>query len=320
MRDSPLAFSVGLPIHGAGIPPPSALAQLTQVMPLPPDTPPRILSKMALSQDVFQMDIHAPLIASARRAGQFVILQVDQEYGERIPLTIADADAQAGSITLIFQAVGKTTQALSRLTVGQHLGALLGPLGMPTHVEKVGHVVCVGGGIGVAPLHPIAQAMKAAGNRLSLILGARQAGLLILQERMAALADQCVVCTDDGSAGRKALVTEPLKELCEQDRPDLVVAIGPPVMMKFCALTTRPYGVRTLVSLNTIMVDGTGMCGGCRVSVGGQPKFVCVDGPEFDGHQVDFDNMMQRLASYKTHEAHKRCQAEAAYESSRSQS
>ena len=273
-----------------------------------------ILEKTQLSEDVFRMRVKAPLIAQERRAGQFVIVQLNNDYGERIPLTIADADAAAGSITLIFQTVGKTTHKLAERNAGDAIESVVGPLGRPTHIEKFGTVVCVGGGIGVAPMHPIAQAMKEAGNRLIVIAGARTRQLLILQDEMRALADEFIVCTDDGSSGRKALVTEPLKELCErQPKPDLAVAIGPPIMMKFCAETTRPYGVPTMVSLNTIMVDGTGMCGGCRVMVGGEMKFVCVDGPEFDGHQVDFKSMMNRLRAYKAQEekAHAQCHLEA---------
>ncbi|MGM0431819.1 MAG: sulfide/dihydroorotate dehydrogenase-like FAD/NAD-binding protein [Spirochaetota bacterium] len=265
-----------------------------------------ILYKEQLSQDVYKIRIKAPLIAHERQPGQFVIVQLDSEYGERIPLTIADADRDEGSITLIFQAIGGTTQRLAAMEVGQSLENILGPLGQPTHIDTFGKVVCVGGGIGVAPLHPIAKAMKAAGNEVKIIIGARSRELLILEQEMAEIADELIICTDDGSYGRKALVTQPLKELCEQWEPDLAVAIGPPVMMKFCAETTRPFGVRTLVSLNTIMVDGTGMCGGCRVSVGGRTKFVCVDGPEFDAHQVDFDNMIRRLGTYKDQEEHQR--------------
>ena len=263
----------------------------------------RILKKTQLSDDVYRMEVEAPLIARERKPGQFIILQIDDQLGERIPLTIADADPAQGSITLIFQAVGRTTHLLAEKQEGDTIAALLGPLGQPTHIEKVGHAVCVGGGIGVAPLHPIAQALKAAGNRVTIIIGARNRSLIILEEEMRRIADELIIVTDDGSYGRKALVTEPLKELCEQTpKPDLAVAIGPPIMMKFCAETTRPYGVHTVVSLNTIMIDGTGMCGGCRVTVGGKTKFVCVDGPEFDGHLVDFDNMMKRLRAYKPRE------------------
>jgi ferredoxin--NADP+ reductase len=265
----------------------------------------RILNRTQLSENVFRMQIEAPLIASERRPGQFVILSLSNEYAERIPLTIADADTEKGSITIIFQAVGKTTKDLAKLNAGDKIANLVGPLGSPTHIEKFGTVVCVGGGIGVAPMYPIAQGMKKAGNKLIVIIGARTKNLVIMEDEMRAIADELVICTDDGSYGRKSLVTEPLKELCERSpKPDLAVAIGPPVMMKFCAAATKPYNVPTVVSLNTIMVDGTGMCGGCRVTVGKETKFVCVDGPEFDGHLVDFDNMIKRLNSYKKQEHH----------------
>ena len=271
-----------------------------------------ILEKKQLSADVFRMKINAPLIAEERKAGQFLILQVDKEYGERIPLTIANADAQEGFIEIIFQAVGATTKKLSRLEAGEKVETVLGPLGQPTHIEKrEGPVVCVGGGIGVAPMYPIVQALKKAGNEVIVIMGARNKDLLIMEDEMKAQADKLIVCTDDGSYGRKDLVTVPLKELCESDIPPAeVFSIGPPIMMKFCAETTRPFKIPTMVSLNTIMVDGTGMCGGCRVTVGGKTKFVCVDGPEFDGHLVDFDNMMLRQKSYTTHEEH-RCRLDA---------
>ena len=267
-----------------------------------------ILYKEQLSDNVYLMRVKAPLIAEERLPGQFIMLQLDTDYGERIPLTIADADTGEGSITLIFQVVGKTTTDLSKLDKGDGIDNLVGPLGQPTHIEKFGKVVCVGGGIGVAPLHPIAQALKKAGNHVTIIVGARTRELMILEREMRAIADEFVVCTDDGSYGRKALVTEPLKEVCEREpKPDMAIAIGPPIMMKFCAETTRPYRIFTQVSLNTIMVDGTGMCGGCRVNVGDEVKFVCVEGPEFDGHKVDFDNMISRLDSYRElkAEAHK---------------
>lgn len=270
----------------------------------------RILEKVQLSREVFRMKIQAPLIAEERKPGQFLILQLDTDFGERIPLTIADADPVEGSITIIFQTVGSTTHRLASLESGDSIQNVLGPLGHPTHIDRFGTVVCVGGGIGVAPMYPIAQAMKQAGNHLIVIMGARTKELVIMEREMSAIADELIVCTDDGSYGRKALVTEPLKDLCERTpKPDLAVAIGPPIMMKFCSETTRPFAVPTVVSLNTIMVDGTGMCGGCRVSVGGKTKFVCVDGPEFDGHLVDFDNMMLRLGSYRAteEERHHRC-------------
>ncbi len=261
----------------------------------------KILLKERLSENVYLMRLEAGLIAEERKAGQFIILQLDDDFGERIPLTIADANKEEGWITIIFQVVGKTTTELAKLNVGDIIPTLVGPLGQPTHIEKFGKVVCVGGGIGVAPLHPIAQALKDAGNEVKIIIGARSKDLIILEKEMKAIADELIVVTDDGSYGRKALVTEPLKEACgEEPKPDMAIAIGPPIMMKFCAETTRPYNVHTLVSLNTIMVDGTGMCGGCRVNVGNEVKFVCVDGPEFDGHLVDFDNMISRLNSYKS--------------------
>ena len=267
-----------------------------------------IKEKRQLSDNVFFMKIDAPLIARERKAGQFIILMVDEEAGERIPLTIADADETAGTISIIFQTVGATTMKLSRLEPGDSLAAVLGPLGRPTDIrgangEKPGHVVCVGGGIGVAPMHPIAQALKAAGNRVTIIMGARNKSLFVMEDEMRRIAgDDLILMTDDGSSGRKGLVTEPLKELCESGAVDEVIAIGPPIMMKFCALTTRPYGVKTVASLNTIMIDGTGMCGGCRVSVGGKTKFVCVDGPEFDAHQVDWDLMLKRMGAFKPQE------------------
>ncbi|MBL8967312.1 MAG: sulfide/dihydroorotate dehydrogenase-like FAD/NAD-binding protein [Spirochaetaceae bacterium] len=269
----------------------------------------RIAAKRRLSGEVYRLEVESPNVARERKAGQFVIVQADADFGERIPLTIADADPARGTVSLIFQTVGASTHALALKEPGDEI-VLLGPLGNPTHVERFGWAVCVGGGIGLAPLHPIARALKDAGNRLSVIAGARTKDLLVMREELGGIADELIVVTDDGSEGRKALVTDPLKELCgSSPKPDLVVAVGPPIMMKFCAEATRPFGVRTLVSLNTIMIDGTGMCGGCRVSVGGETKFVCVDGPEFDGHLVDWDQMMARLRSYKSleEEAHHAC-------------
>ena len=242
------------------------------------------------------------MIARARKPGQFVIVGVVDEYSERIPLTIAGAYPDKGTIELIFQRVGKSTAEMADMNEGDSLGYIAGPLGKPTHIEKVGTVVCVGGGIGNVPLLSIATAMKEAGNKIISIIGARDKELLILEKEFAAISDELIVVTDDGSYGRKGLVTEPLKEVCENEKPDLAIAIGPTIMMKFCCKTTEPFGVHTLVSLNAIMVDGTGMCGGCRVEVGGETKFVCVDGPEFDGHKVDFDQMMRRLNAYKTQE------------------
>jgi len=261
----------------------------------------KIVSKKQLSEDVFTAQIEAPLVARAREPGQFVIISLNNEYAERIPLTIAGVDVQEGTISLIWQRVGKTTAELSDLQPGDEIANVAGPLGNPTELEKFGTVVCVGGGIGLAPLLPIAEALKATGNRIISIVGARNKGLIILEEEFARTSDELIITTDDGSYGRKALVTEPLKELCQAEpKPDKVFAIGPPIMMKFCCDVTRQFDVPTEVSLNTIMIDGTGMCGGCRIEFDGHPKFVCVDGPEFDGHKVNFDLMMKRLNAYRS--------------------
>jgi len=263
----------------------------------------KIVSKKQLSENVFTAEFEAPLIAKARKPGQFIILSVHNEYGERIPLTIAGADAEKGTIRLVWQRVGKTTAELSNFNVGDKIAAIVGPLGTPTHIENFGTVVCVGGGIGNAPLLPIATALKAAGNKIISILGARTKELIILEDEFKKISDEFIIVTDDGSHGRKALVTEPLKEVCQRNpKPDHAFAIGPAVMMKFCCNVTKEFNVHTEVSLNTIMVDGTGMCGGCRVEINGKPKFVCVDGPEFDGHTVNFDLMIKRLNAYKHHE------------------
>jgi ferredoxin--NADP+ reductase len=263
----------------------------------------RIISKKQLSEHVFTANVEAPLIACARKPGQFVIISINSEYSERIPLTIADADPEEGTIRLIWQRVGKTTAELADLQVGDEIANIVGPLGKPTHIQNFGTVVCVGGGIGNAPLLPIATALKKAGNKIISILGARNKELLILEDEFSQISDELIVTTDDGSHGRKALVTEPLKEVCQRkEKPDQVFAIGPAIMMKFCCEVTRPFSIPTQVSLNTIMVDGTGMCGGCRIEFDGQPKFVCVDGPEFDGHKVNFDLMMKRLNAYKDQE------------------
>lgn len=264
----------------------------------------KIIEKRRLSELVNYMKIEAPEIARNRKAGQFVIIQTDIEYGERIPLTIADANAKEGWIAIVYQPVGASTFKLAQIEVGEELPALLGPLGNPSIIEKKdGPVVLVGGGFGVAPLYPIAQAYKEAGNSVTMIMGARNKDLLIFVDEMKAVCDDVVIMTDDGSAGRKGLVTEPLKEMCESQCPPAeVVAIGPPIMMKFASQTTEPYKIPTVVSLNTIMVDGTGMCGGCRVNIGGETKFVCVDGPDFDAHKVDWNNIMLRMRSFKTKE------------------
>jgi ferredoxin--NADP+ reductase len=263
----------------------------------------RIVGKRQIGEEVFWAEIEAPLIAAARKPGQFVILSVDSSYSERIPLTIAEANREKGTIELIWQRVGKTTAEMADLKEGDTIANIAGPLGTPTHIVRYGTVVCVGGGIGNAPLLPIATALKHVGNRVISILGARDKTRLILEDRFAKVSDELIVCTDDGSYARKALVTEPLKEVCERNpKPDHVFVIGPTPMMKFCCEVTRQSGVPTEVSLNTIMVDGTGMCGGCRVEVDGKPKFVCVDGPEFDGHKVNFDLMIKRLNAYKAQE------------------
>ncbi|MBR5096856.1 MAG: sulfide/dihydroorotate dehydrogenase-like FAD/NAD-binding protein [Treponema sp.] len=250
------------------------------------------------------MKFEAPDIAKNRKAGQFLIVQVDQDLTERIPLTIADANAEEGWVAIAFQPVGASTYKLSQLKEGDYLGGVLGPLGTPSEIKKYdGPVVCVGGGFGTAPLYPIVQALKEAGNKVILIEGARTKDLLIFVDEMKAVCDEVIITTDDGSAGEKGVTTIPLERMCQSDNPPaLMIAIGPPIMMKFACLTAKKYNVPAVVSLNTIMIDGTGMCGGCRVSVGGETKFVCVDGPDFDGHQVDWDNMMMRMKSFKPQE------------------
>jgi len=263
----------------------------------------KIVGKRQLGQDIFWARVQAPLIAGARKPGQFIILSIDNDYSERIPLTIAGADPDAGTIDLIWQRVGKTTTEMADLKEGDEIANVSGPLGTPTHIEELGTVVCVGGGIGAAPLLPIATALKQAGNTVLTILGFRSQDRLILEPEFAAISDELIVTTDDGSYGRKALVTEPLRELCDRDpKPSQAFVIGPTIMMRFCCDVTKDCNVPTQVSLNTIMVDGTGMCGGCRVEVDGKPKFVCVDGPEFDGHLVNFDLMTKRMNAYKDQE------------------
>jgi len=244
------------------------------------------------------IEVKAPLVASKARAGQFVVIRVN-EKGERIPLTIADFDREKGTLTLIFQEVGKTTMMLGTKRAGDYLASVVGPLGHPSEIENYGTVICVGGGVGIAPVFPIARELKQAGNKVISIIGARNKDLLFWEDRMRSVSDELVVTTDDGSYGRKALVTEPLKEMLEAGlKPARIWAIGPAIMMKFVSLTTQPFGVPTIVSLNSIMVDGTGMCGACRVSIGGQTRFVCVEGPEFDGHQVDWNLLLERQRIY----------------------
>jgi len=257
-------------------------------------------------------EIDAPRISRKAKPGQFVILQAD-ETGERVPLTMADTNPEKGTITIIYMVVGKSTARFKDLKVGEKYYALIGPLGKPTHIKKIGKIVCVGGGTGIAVLHPIARALKDAGNEVTAILGSRTYDLLILEDKMREASDTLHICTDDGSMGHHGFVTDILKETIEKEDIALVVAIGPIPMMKFCSLITKEKGVKTMVSLNPIMVDGTGMCGGCRVSIGGKTKFACVDGPEFDGHQVDFDGLAKRLASYtevekQSMDAYNKCQ------------
>lgn len=257
----------------------------------------KIISKKHFSENVVELVVEAPLIAKSRRAGHFVIVRVDG-HGERIPLTIADSDVSRGTITLVVQAVGKSTRKICSKEAGEMLHDVVGPLGQATHIDCFGTVVCCGGGVGVAPLLPIIRAMKAAGNHVISVLAGRTKDLIILEEEVRQSSDEVIIMTDDGSYGQKGLVTNGVEQVIQREKVDLVVTIGPAVMMKFVSLLTKKYEVPTVCSLNTIMVDGTGMCGACRVTVGGKTKFVCVDGPEFDAHQVDFDQMMSRLHAY----------------------
>ena len=261
----------------------------------------KIISKEQFSEKVFRFEVEAPLIARSRRAGHFVIVRVG-ETGERIPLTIAEADKQRGTITLVVQNVGLSSQKLCALEAGDYITDVVGPLGRATHIENFGTVVCAGGGVGVAPMLPIVQALKAAGNRVVTVLAARTKELIILEKEMRSSSDEVIIMTDDGSYGDKGLITEAIERVINREKVNKCFAIGPAIMMKFVCLLTQKYQISTDVSLNTIMVDGTGMCGACRVTVGGQTKFVCVDGPEFDGHQVDFDEMLKRLAAFRTEE------------------
>jgi NAD(P)H-flavin reductase len=257
----------------------------------------RIIAKEKLAANIFLMEVEAPEVAKKARAGQFIIIRVD-EQGERIPLTIADWDEGKGSVTFVFMVVGTTTRKLALCDAGDSIANFVGPLGRPTEIENFGTVVCVAGGYAIATIAPIARAMKAMGNKVISIMGFRTRELVFWEERLRGVSDELTVTTDDGSYRRKGVVTEPLKELLEKGGVDRVIAIGPTVMMKFSSLTTKPFGVKTIVSLNPIMVDGTGMCGCCRVSVGGETKFACVDGPDFDGHEVDWDLLMSRQRAY----------------------
>ncbi|WP_333616664.1 sulfide/dihydroorotate dehydrogenase-like FAD/NAD-binding protein, partial [Bacteroides pyogenes] len=264
----------------------------------------KIISKRRFSKKVFQFEIEAPLIAKSRKAGHFVIVRVG-EKGERMPLTIAKADVKKGTITLVVQEVGLSSTRLCELNEGDYITDVVGPLGQATHIENFGTVVCAGGGVGVAPMLPIVQALKAAGNRVITVLAGRSKDLIILEQEMRDSSDEVIIMTDDGSYGRKGLVTEGVEEVIKREKVDKCFAIGPAIMMKFVCLLTKKYEIPTDVSLNTIMVDGTGMCGACRITVGGKTKFVCVDGPEFDGHQVDFDEMLKRMGAFRSIEHRK---------------
>jgi ferredoxin--NADP+ reductase len=258
----------------------------------------KILEREDLVPGIHLFEMAAPAVAQKARAGQFVVVRID-ERGERIPLTIADWDKDKGTVTIVFMEVGATTARLGLLKKGDAIADFVGPLGVPAEIENYGTVVCVAGGVGAAPVAPVARALKQAGNKIITILGARSKDLLFWEDVLKSTSDRLIVTTDDGSYGRKGVVTEPLKEILESgEKIDRVVAIGPVVMMKFCSLTTAPFEVKTVVSLNPIMVDGTGMCGCCRVSVGGETKFACVDGPDFDGHKVDWDLLAARQRIY----------------------
>lgn len=263
-----------------------------------------ILEKAEMAEGtVVKFRVSAPRVASKAKAGQFVIV-IPYEKGERIPLTIAEANSSEGWITLYFQVVGKTTMYMSRMRVGDSLKAVVGPLGVPTHIEKLGNVICVGGGLGVAVIYPITRAYKEVGNYVISIIGARTKDLLILEDEMKAVSDELHITTDDGSYGHHGFVTDVLRQILEERGKEiaLVMGIGPVPMMKFLCKTTEPFGVKTMVSLNPIMVDATGMCGACRVRVGGETKFACVHGPDFDGHQVDFEELTKRLMMYRPQE------------------
>ena len=258
----------------------------------------RIVSKQQFSENVFKFEVEAPLIAKSRRAGHFVIIRIG-EKGERIPLTIADSDVKRGTITLVVQRIGLSTNRLCKLEAGDMITDVVGPLGQATHIEKFGTVLCAGGGVGTAPMLPIIKALKEAGNKVIAVLAGRTKELIILEDEVRKYADETIIMTDDGSYGNKGVVTVGMEEVIQREKVDKCFVIGPAIMMKFCCLLTKKYEISTDVSLNTIMVDGTGMCGACRVSVGGKTKFVCVDGPEFDGHEVDWDGMMKRMGAFK---------------------
>lgn len=257
----------------------------------------KIVDKEHFSERVIKFEVEAPLIARSRKAGHFVIVRLGGK-GERIPLTIASSDIEKGTITLVIQNVGKSSTKICNLNVGDYLTDVVGPLGHPTHIEHYGTVVCAGGGVGVAPMLPIIEAMKKGGNRVISVLAARSKDLVILEEQVAKYSDEVIIMTDDGSYGQKGLITNGVESVIKREKVDLCLTIGPAIMMKFVSILTKQYNIPTMASLNTIMVDGTGMCGACRISVGGKTRFVCVDGPEFDAHQVDFDEMLMRLKAY----------------------
>ena len=262
----------------------------------------KIIEKEFLSENVARLIIEAPYIAKSRKAGHFIILRIDKN-GERIPLTIADANVEKGTISVIAQRVGVSSHKLCEMKVGDTLLDVVGPLGIATHIANKGTVLCAGGGVGVAPLFPIVQAMKEAGNRVITVIAARNKDLIILEDEMRKYSDELIIMTDDGSKGTKGLVTQGMEEVILREKINEAVIIGPAIMMKFAALTTKKYNIPSVASLNTIMVDGTGMCGACRVSVGGKTEFVCVNGPEFDAHKVNYDEMLSRLKAYKSQEA-----------------
>lgn len=261
----------------------------------------KIIKKEALSPNIIKMEIEAPLIAKARKAGHFVIVRADKN-GERIPLTIAQADIEKGTITLVIQTIGVSSRKICALNEGEYISDLVGPLGKATHIEKFGTVLCACGGVGTAPMLPIIEALKKAGNKVITVEAARTKNLIILEEQVREYSDEVIIMTDDGSYGNKGLITEGIETVINREKVDMCITIGPAVMMKFVALLTKKYNIPTVASLNTIMVDGTGMCGACRVTVGGKTKFVCVDGPEFNAHEVDFEEMIMRLNAYKDFE------------------
>jgi ferredoxin--NADP+ reductase len=261
----------------------------------------KIIKKEFLSGLVVKLEIYAPRIAKKRKAGHFVIIKIG-EKGERIPLTISSSDAEKGTITLIIQKVGVTSHKLAALNEGDEITDISGPLGQPTEIVKVGTVLCAGGGVGIAPLYPIVEGMKKAGNKVITVLAARSKDLIILEKQIRDYSDEVIIMTDDGSYGIKGLVTQGMEQIIQREKIDLAITIGPAVMMKYCSLLTKKYNIPTLASLNSIMVDGTGMCGACRVTVGGATKFVCVDGPEFHAHEVDFDELLMRLNAYTNEE------------------